>query len=53
MLKITRLLNKLVSGKNNNNRPVFEKNDSNNKVNRFGINGDDMEYIKKLIKSKN
>ena len=50
MLKITKLINKLVFKKNNNNRSAFEKNDSDNKVNKFGISNNDLEYTKKLEK---
>ena len=61
MLKTTRLFDKLALGrnnnsklvfsKNNNSKPAFKKNNSNNKVNRFGIDRNDIEYIKKLEKS--
>ena len=44
-----RLPDKPAPSKNDNSRPVFEKNNSNNKV-RFGNNG--IEYIKKLRKLK-
>ena len=36
--------------KNNNSRPVFKRNDSDDEVNRFG--SDNMEYAKKSKKSK-
>ena len=50
MLKITRLFNKLASSRNNDNRSTFERNDSNNEINRFGISGNSVEYTKKLEK---
>ena len=60
ILKITRLFNKLVSGKNNNNklafnknndsRSIFEKNNVNNQVNKFSVNDNDIKYITKSRK---
>ena len=52
MLKTTRLSDKPVFGKNNSNKSVFNKNNGNNKVDKFGINNNNMEYTKKLEKSK-
>ena len=48
-----RLSNKLVSNKNNNNRSTFKKNNSNSKIYRFGINSNNIEYIKKIKSLKN
>ena len=50
MLKTTKLFDKLVSGKNNNNRQTFEKYNSNNKVNKYDIDNDSIKYTKKLRK---
>ena len=60
MLKMTGLLNKPVSSRNNgsrsafsrndNSRPVSRKNDGNGEVNRFGDNG--VEHAKKSGKLK-
>ena len=41
------LLDKLTFYKNNNNKPVFDKINDNNKVNKFDINGDNIKYTKK------
>ena len=59
ILKITKLRNepalsrnnnsRLASNINNNNKLAFEKNDGNNE---FRFNGNKVEYIKKLKKSK-
>ena len=53
MLKIIKLFNKLASSKNNKNMLVFEKNYSNNKVDRFDTYDKYIKYTKKLRKSKN
>ena len=42
--------NKLAFSKNDNSRPASEKNNGNDKIDRFG--GDGMEYSKKSGKSK-
>ena len=65
MLKITRSPNKLAFSRNNgsklafsksnNSRPTSKKNDSDGKVNRFGINRNGIKYaknLKKLSKSR-
>ena len=44
--------NKSASSKNNDSIPTFEKNNINNKVDRFGISENDVENAKKLRKSK-
>ena len=60
MLKITRLPDKpalgkkngsrLVSNKNNDSKQTFGKNNSNNKVDRFGVGKNGMEHTKKSRK---
>ena len=62
MLKITRLFNesalnknnssKSAFSRNNNSRPVFKRNNGNNKVNRFGVDRNGVEYVKKSGKLK-
>ena len=59
MFKKIRLSNELASSgsrsassKNNNNKPVFEKNNDNNKVNEFEICNYGVEHTKKSRKSK-
>ena len=39
--------NKSASSRNNNSRPVFGRNNGNDKVNKFDIGGNDMEHAKK------
>ena len=50
MLKITTLLNELAPSRNINSKPASKKNNSNRKVNRFGIGRNSMEYAKKSEK---
>ena len=50
MLKAIGLSNKPALGKNNGNRLISEKNNSDSEVNRFG--GNNVEYAKKLGKLK-
>ena len=52
MLRITGSCDKLASSKNKSSRLVFEKNNNNNKIDRFDINSNKLEYAKKLKKSK-
>ena len=52
MLKITKLSHKPAFNKNNSNKSAYEKDNSNNEVNRFDISDNNVEYIKKLKKSK-
>ena len=51
MLKKTKLFDELASIKNNSNKLVLIRNNSNNEVNKFSINGD-IEFVKKSRKSK-
>ena len=39
---------KLASDKNDNSRPAFERNDGDNKVHWFGVDKNNIKYIKKL-----
>ena len=43
--------NRSASSRNDNSRPVFRSNDNNSEVNRFGVNRNGMEHIKKSIKT--
>ena len=62
MLKINKSIDKLTFGKNNSSRPAFNKNNSskpasgrkngNGKFNKFSVGNDNIEYAKKLGKSK-
>ena len=45
-------LDKLVSGKNNSNKPAFKRNNGNNKVDKYSINSNSIEHTKKLGKLK-
>ena len=51
-MKIIESLNQPASNKNNGNRLAFEKNNDNNKINRFSIGNNNMEYAKKSRKLK-
>ena len=46
-MKIIRLFNELISRKNNNSKLIFGKNDSNNKIDRYSIDNDNVKYTKK------
>lgn len=50
ILKIKKLLNKPVFGKNNSSQPIFNKKNDNNKIDRFSVSGDNIKYVK--IKSQ-
>ena len=52
MLKITWFSNKLAFTKNDRNKPILKKNNSNNKDTRFGINNNSIRVINKLRKLK-
>ena len=49
---MTRLANKPVFKKNNDKKLVFEKDNDDNKVNRFSIVDNNMEFAKESKKSK-
>ena len=51
MLKTTWLPNRLASKKNYYAKPVFKKNNNNNKVDKFSI-GSSIEFIKKSKNQK-
>ena len=51
MLKIIKLFNRPIFGKNNNGKLVFKKNDGNIKVVKFSV-GNNMKSAKKLKKIK-
>ena len=50
MLKITKLFDKLVFRKNNSGKLISKENNKNNKVVRFIINNNSIEFTKKLRK---
>ena len=52
ILKIIRSINKLIFSKNNKNKPIFRKTNSNDETNRFGIGNNSVKYIKKSKKLK-
>ena len=51
MLKIIGLPNESAFSKNNNNRLASKSNDSDNKIDGYGINRNDIEHAKKSEKS--
>ena len=52
ILKTNGLYNKPAFNRNNSNRLFFEKNYSNNKINKFGVSDNNVKHTKKLKKSK-
>ena len=49
---MTRPSNKLAFGKNNNSRLTFGQHNSDDEIDRFGVNSNSIEHIKKSKKLK-